>query len=220
MDNAEAAPQAEADAATREKAIRYVRDVINDRCIARVPPGSHELPAMGGNGWYEWQFYLRRALLDPYCLRVMAAHFWEHFGPALEAEPFQVAGVESAAVPLLTTLVLTAKQPLNAFTIRKERKAYGLRNIVEGRPNPLLPVVFVDDLTSPSHNAFWHAMDALRQEQLALHPLGYVLVRKQRRSEPAVIPTGRGNVLIVSMFDLDDFDLTTAAYAAAKGVTT
>jgi len=51
--------------------IKKVRDFINDNCIARVPKGSKELPSIDGKGYYAWQFYLRSAVLDSFCLKVL-----------------------------------------------------------------------------------------------------------------------------------------------------
>jgi orotate phosphoribosyltransferase len=189
--------------------LERVRELINDHCIARVPRGSKELPALGGRGYYSWQFYLRRAVLDPDCLHVVCHDFWTKFEERFRATPFQLAGVESAAVPLITALVLDARQrkhDLRAFTIRPERKTYGKRNIIEGSPSEL-PVVFIDDLTSPQHNSFWHAMHAISSVGLKPYSHGYVLVLKQAASETRAIPTSMQRVFIESLFTLSDFDL-------------
>jgi len=136
-----------------------LRQLINDNCIYRVPPGSKELPWMEGNGHYGWQFYLRKAVLDPKAIQLIAADFWRRYAPYFKANPFQVAGVEAAAVPILTAIIWHGFErfgfEVNGFTIRKERKKYGLQNLIEGIPSSE-PVLFVDDLTSPAHNAFWH----------------------------------------------------------------
>lgn len=59
----------------RNSLVQRARDIINDECMMRVPTGSKELPALGGQGYYTWQFYLRRALLDPLCLKVVSDDF-------------------------------------------------------------------------------------------------------------------------------------------------
>jgi orotate phosphoribosyltransferase len=195
--------------------VKQLRDIINDKCIVRVPSGSKELPALDGQGYYTWQFYLRRVLLDPHCLQVICEDFWGRFEQLFILEPFQLAGVESAAVPLITALVIDGARrglDLNAFTIRKIRKTYGLRNLIEGSPSGR-PVLFVDDLTSPQHNAFWHAIHAISQSGLKLNGRGYVLVRKQNAEACPVIETSLGRVTIVSLFTLSDFSLTLEDYA-------
>lgn len=194
---------------------KKLRDTINDKCIVRVPNGSKELPALDGQGYYTWQFYMRRVLLDPDCLQLICEDFWKKFEQLFNLEPFQLAGVESAAVPLITALVIDGARrnlDINAFTIRKTRKAYGLRNLIEGSPSGH-PVLFVDDLTSPQHNAFWHAIHAISQSGLKLNGRGYVLVRKQNAETCPVIETSMGRVKIDSLFTLSDFSTTLEDYA-------
>ena len=68
--------------------------------------------------------------------------------------------MESASVPIITALIIGGARRgyrVNAFTVRKERKACGKRNLIEGTPSEE-PVFFIDDLASPQYNAFWHAM--------------------------------------------------------------
>lgn len=200
--------------------VKDLRDTINDKCIVRVPSGSKELPALDGQGYYTWQFYLRRVLLDPHCLQLICEDFWNRFEQLFKLDPFQLAGVESAAVPLITALVIDGARrrlDLNAFTIRKNRKTYGLRNLIEGSPSNR-PVLFVDDLTSPQHNAFWHAIHAISQSGLKLNGRGYVLVRKQNVEASPVIETSIGRVTIDSPFTLSDFSMTLEDYARENSV--
>ena len=195
--------------------IEKVRNIINDECIIRVPKGSKELPALDGKGYYTWQFYLRRALLDPLCLQVVCDDFWRKNEELLARKPFQVAGVESAAVPLITAIVLSGVNrgyKINAFTIRKTRKTYGRRNLIEGAPSSA-PVLLVDDLTSRQHNSFWHAVHAINLAGLCLADRGYVLVLKKNSDEPRTIVTSMGNLVIESLFTLDDFSLTLEDYS-------
>jgi orotate phosphoribosyltransferase len=200
------------------KAIGKVRNIINDECIARVPHGSKELPSIDGKNFYVWQFYLRRAVLDPLCLEVLCDDFWRKNEAEFKRQPFQIAGVESAAVPIITALILSGVNKgysVNAFTIRKERKLYGRRNLIEGAPNSL-PVLIVDDLTSPQHNAFWHTVYAISTAGLKLNGLGYVLVLKKKADESRVIETSLGRVIVESLFTLSDFSMTLEEYQAEK----
>jgi hypothetical protein len=95
---------------------------------------------------------------------------------------------------------------LHAFSIRKERKKYGLRNLVEGVPLPC-PVLLIDDLTSPQHNSFWHAIHVPKSEGLKSNGRGYVLVLKQDNRE-CTIGTSLRTVVIDCLFTLRDFSLT------------
>lgn len=181
-----------------------LRNHINDHCIMRVPDGSREMPAKD-RGWYTWQFYLRSAVLNPSFLRYIADDFWSR--PHFLRAPYQLATVEQAGVPLLTALLLHERGARrNAFTIRKQYKSYGIGNIIEGQSDGS-PVVFVDDLTSPQHDTFWHAARVIKRHGLSLYPAAFVLVRKQRRTESSLIPTSWGPIDVNSVFDLDDFTM-------------
>ena len=164
---------------------------------------------MEGQGFYRWQFYLRAAVLNPLCLEFIVSDFWSRFGEDFLRNPFQIVGVEAASVPIITAIVLDFHRrglPINAFTIRREQKLYGMRNLIEGIPNSD-PVLFVDDLTSPQHTAFWHAVNVISLYKLTLDDRAFVLMRKQQAKEPPKIRTSIGKVIVESIFTLDDFTL-------------
>src|SRR5215813_881281 len=187
-----------------------LRAFINRHCIKRAPPGSKELPSLEDNGFYEWQFYLRSAVLVPQFLAVIANTFWTTYRARFAQSPFQIAGVEQASLPIVTAILLFGAHqgiPVRAFTIRKERKTYGLRNIIEGQPGNL-PVVIIDDLTSEYHRSMWHALHVLGSSGLRPYPACFVLVRKQKKTDTPIIPSSLGNITIESMFTLDDFNLS------------
>ena len=189
--------------------IASLRGYIDEHCIARVPVGSRELPSIDGKGFYRWQFYLRSSLLKAEHLNAIASIFWNRYEASFKESPFQLAGVESASLPIITALLIDADRrgvAINAFSIRKNRKAYGLRNIIEGTPNDL-PVVFVDDLVSPLHNAFWHSANVIRSQKLRFHSFCFVIVMKAPKADAAIISTSVGDVQVDYIFDLDDFDL-------------
>src|SRR6266478_2504902 len=165
-----------------------LRRFINKHCIRRVPPGSQEMPNMEGNGFYAWQFYLRPAILSQHYLAHIADSFWERFHEPFHKNPFQIAGIESASISLITAILLRApvSVKLNAFAVRKERKKYGIGNVIEGISNDL-PVLFVDDLTSPKHYAFWKTVRALSEAKLRLYSHAFVVVRKQQRQVDSTI---------------------------------
>src|SRR5262249_39397731 len=167
-----------------------LRSDINHHGIARVPVGSHELPAYEGRGFYDWQFYLRAPLLKPSNLNYIAVYFWSMFLAKFKQQPFQLCGVEAASVPIITALLLGGKGnglDVSAFTIRKERKEYGLRNVIEGTPTNQ-PVLYVDDLTAPEHKTIWYAINQLAQLRLKLYPHAFVVVFKGYKNPPADSP--------------------------------
>lgn len=98
-----------------------------------------------------WLIDLRPVLLNGRALSYIAQLFWERFASRM---PFQIGGLESACIPLLSAIVLEAQQreiSLNAFIVRKERKTSGLALDVEGDVTDD-PIVIVDDLTNSSES--------------------------------------------------------------------
>jgi len=194
-----------------------LRKYINEYCIARVPAGSQELPHKDG-GFYRWQFYLRAAMLKPDYLGFVGRCFWSLYKSRYDKKPFQIAGVEAGATPIIVAIVSMAPAfgvKLNAFTIRKTAKEYGLRNMLEGLPNDA-PVVLIDDITSPpvdargqpaGHATSWHAVNTLLQHRLPLYGSAFAVVFKGRKDAMRALPTSRGWVRIESIYTVEDFTL-------------
>lgn len=96
-------------------------------------------------GEYRWLIDMRPTLLDGEALEICAKTFWSRFSGRL---PFQIGGLEMAAVPLITALVGEGWRrgtPVNGFIVRKERKPHGLCRRIEGELTED-PIVVVDDL--------------------------------------------------------------------------
>lgn len=94
-----------------------------------------------------WLIDLKGALLLGNALDDVATLFWDRFADRL---PFQVGGMEVAAVPILTAIVMKGialGHPVNGFIVRKERKRYGLCRSIEGTLTGE-PIVIVDDITN------------------------------------------------------------------------
>ena len=96
-------------------------------------------------GEYRWLIDLRATFFDAEALAICAGAFWERFAGRL---PFQIGGLEMAAVPLITAIAGEGWRrgtPVNAFVVRKERKPHGLCRRIEGEVGEE-PIVAVDDL--------------------------------------------------------------------------
>ncbi|MGJ5079414.1 PQQ-binding-like beta-propeller repeat protein [Bradyrhizobium sp. HKCCYLS3013] len=99
-----------------------------------------------------WMIDLRAAFMRPDLLAAIADEFWSLNG---DRDQFQIGGMETAAIPLLTAILLRAPERhrgVNGFIIRKERKATGLGRIIEGEVTKA-PVVLVDDLINSAKSA-------------------------------------------------------------------
>ncbi|MBI2236468.1 MAG: PQQ-binding-like beta-propeller repeat protein [Magnetospirillum sp.] len=94
-----------------------------------------------------WVLDLRPITLDGEILEIIASLFWDGFA---DRWPFQIGGMETAAIPLLGAISLVGHRrgtPVNAFVVRKERKTSGLARSIEGKINEL-PVIVVDDIVN------------------------------------------------------------------------
>jgi outer membrane protein assembly factor BamB len=99
-----------------------------------------------------WLIDMRRLFLHRDTLELIAREFWARFD---QHQPFQIAGMETAAIPLLTALMIYAPRDrgvVNAVIIRKERKITGLCNPIEGELTDL-PIVLVDDILNSGGSA-------------------------------------------------------------------
>jgi orotate phosphoribosyltransferase len=112
-------------------------------CIHKSRPGK-QLYGIGGRK-LGWMFDLRPLLLNPVALDKIADKFWDLF----EMDwPFQLAAVETAGIPVMMVIMMRGYErgvTVNGIIIRKKRKKHGFQEQIEGRLDPALPVVVVDD---------------------------------------------------------------------------
>lgn len=127
----------------QESRIKVLTDIINNQAISYA---SDEQKIMSPNGRSQkWLIDLRPILLNIEALDLITDLFWDQFEDQL---PFQIGGMEVAAVPLVTAILMKAEQrglKTNAFVIRKERKRSGLGKLIEGHLTDD-PIILVDDL--------------------------------------------------------------------------
>src|SRR5689334_647134 len=91
-----------------------VRDFINDNCIIRVPPDSDALLKYGTGPkfnrppeYLSWMFLFKSALYEPTVMATINSHFFNIF-PILKEERLQLAGLEHASTPMITSFSLEA----------------------------------------------------------------------------------------------------------------
>lgn len=120
----------------------FIASAIRERAIVRGENQRLISPKGGSNSWL---IDMRRPLMDAKFLDAVAGLFWETFADAL---PFQVGGMEVAAIPLVSAILtksVARGTPINGFIVRKERKTYGTGGLIEGTLTDA-PIVIVDDL--------------------------------------------------------------------------
>jgi len=147
---------------TRQSQLNSLIQTITDKAIHYRQDG-HQMMSPTGRQ-QNWLIDLRPILLDMAAVSIICDLFWDEYEEKL---PFQIGGMEVAAVPLVTALLMSAKQrgiDLNGFIIRKERKASGLGKIIEGDILDL-PIILVDDIMNSGAS--------LEKARIALEQAGY-----------------------------------------------
>ncbi len=149
-----------------------------------------------------WIFDFKRMLLNQESLKLITRCLWEEIK---DIGDFQIGGLESASIPLVTSLVLYATEQgvkVNGFYIRKGRKKTGLYKVIEGELNDL-PVILVDDLMNSS-STFIKQIEILHEHKKNIK-LVLSIVRFKEIEEYELL--GKSNVEIRSVFTLKEFDL-------------
>ncbi len=193
---------------------QWVRVYIDKVCIVR----NKLMPGKAPGTWYTWQFYLRRGLFNHQFLSAVAQMFYYKVEREYPGFDFQLTGLETAATPMVASFPLVGRvlgYDTNSFIVRKERKTYGLCNLIEGIPNEK-PAVMVDDLCNSSASLA-QCYKSLQQEKIPIAPFAFTIVNK---SNKAVHTTERQktdmylppHVRVLSLFDLDDFNLTSPSH--------
>jgi outer membrane protein assembly factor BamB len=151
----------------------------------------------------DWLIDLRPIFLQRDNLLCFASCFWA----LLEGrESFQIAAMETAGIPLLSALVLTAPARhgnVNAFIIRKERKKTGLGRIIEGVVTDA-PVILVDDILNSATSAE-KARSVVEAHGATVTDMVAVI---DYRSRKGLAWRNEKQIKIHSLFSLADFGLS------------
>lgn len=180
--------------------MELVQSAIRDRAIIRGDRQRLISPKGGANNWL---IDMRRLFMDAKLLDALADLFWEKCADAM---PFQVGGMEVAAIPLLSAILVKGVArgtPVNGFIIRKERKTYGTGGLIEGTLTGA-PIVIVDDIIN-SGSSLEKVRVVLEEEKktiaLAFVPIDYHSAKGEAWREKHRIP-------VRSLFRLADFGLS------------
>ena len=196
----------------------WTKDYINQRCIHRVLPGQQKIPGKTPGSKYTWIFYLRRGLFDHNFSFAISRMFYYKIAKEVGHFDFQIAGLETASTPLLTAIPIIGSGigiSLNAFSVRKEQKTYGLLNWIEGVPNTK-PVMLIDDLCNSSaslkkaYNIInHHGMQVLHTAFKIVNKSNQQVHTEQRQNSDMYLPK---EIKVVSLFNLDDFNLNNPSH--------
>jgi orotate phosphoribosyltransferase len=171
-------------------------------------PGSREaildrktrMPSESG-----WIFDFRRVLLRAETLDNLGEIFWDKFK---DKYPFQICGLEVAAIPLVTGLVLKVyekgKNDASGFFVRKSRKKDGLMRMVEGKIDQDKRIILVDDIIN-SGKSFIRQVEVLEELGFNVDTVWSVL---RFRDEDYYTYFKDKGIKVISLFSLDDFKET------------
>lgn len=192
---------------------QFVKDFINELCIYRVKPSEPFLVGKQPGTSYSWQFYLRRGLFNHEFLTAVSEMFLQKVYDEYQTFDIQIAGLETASTPMLAGIPLVAARHglnINAFSIRKNKKEYGLLNWIEGRVNNK-PIILIDDLCS-STTSLKKALDVLIEVNLTnILDRAFCIVNKRNvvdKTKPAIDIYLPEEIKVMYLYSLDDFNLT------------
>ena len=208
---------------------RWLRNYINDHCIVRDTVMKGKVPGK----LYTWCFYCRRGLFNPEFNKHMTVCFLYKIEEEIGHFNFQLGGMETAATPMVTAIPIYAKQLLDldihSFVFRKQPKEYAEEEPWEGIPQYDRPVLLCDDLAN-STMSLRKASDICRDYNIPKKKQAFVIVNKVNRNyydmglpEEDYKLTDHElrqkhdmyldkDVEIVSLFDMDDFNLKGASH--------
>ena len=188
-----------------------VHEFIQDHCIIRAEPGTYMEGKLKGTR-YTWVFYLRNGLFRTDFMSAITQMWMKKVAEEIGHFDFQLSGLETAATPMIVGMPIYAQAfgvNLNGFSIRKEQKTYAMKNWLEGGATEQ-PVMLLDDLSN-SGNSLRKAYDILEWHGMETFPTAFTLVNKinmdvhkDNIDTDFMLPE---HIKIMSLFNLDDFDL-------------
>jgi outer membrane protein assembly factor BamB len=150
-----------------------------------------------------WLIDLRRVFMHAESLDAAAELFWQECAGRM---PFQVGGMEAAAIPLLTAIImksLSRGTPVSGFIVRKERKTYGTGSSIEGTLTGA-PIVLLDDVLN-SGASMEKARVVLEQEN---HAVAFAYVLIDYESEEGRLWRENHAIPVIAPFRLSEFGLS------------
>lgn len=203
----------------KQNILNDLKVYIDRHCIFRANPKIQyvedldygRIPGKGPGKGNAWQFFLRRATHDYMALQKIILLFGLDLYDKLasqEIDRFQFCGLETGSIPLITgmqMLLAGDKIGVNAFTIRKKRKSYGIFNFIEGNPTEA-PALIFDDLCNSGSSVYRAIETASTELNLPIVNFMYCVVNLNNSDEIEILPGQK--IKVISLFRKEDFDFT------------
>lgn len=185
---------------SKDNSLKALNKIIADTAIYHSSDTLKIASPTGQN--QAWLIDLRPVLLNVDALDIITDIFWDRYEGQL---PFQIGGMEVAAVPLVTALLMKAKQrglQTSGFVIRKERKKSGLGKIIEGNLTDD-PIMLVDDIMN-SGTSLDKSRVFIEQENRKIDKVFAII---NYGSGQGLYWASAHKIEVDSLFTLDDFDV-------------
>lgn len=190
-----------------------VKDYIQKNCIWRgnpeikydknLPPGKLYGAAPGYHD--SWLTMMRRFSHNPAMLDYASRAIFKKI-TELDMD-VQLCGLETSSIPIISAIQIIAYNnlfPLNSFTIRKERKKYGLFNLIDGIPNDKRFIV-IDDFTNTGSSVRNCCDVSLYELGLDPAPVAFSILRNDTRH--GFVYFNGTKIELNSLFNISEFDL-------------
>lgn len=184
---------------------------IASQALVRASEGAVIIASEQTGARQPWIFDFRAVMLQPKWLDSFAELFWERYEHRL---PFQVGGMETAGIPLVTAIVMKGAArgtPVNGFFIRKSAKRQGLMKTVEGTLTDE-KIILLDDLIN-SGQTVTKQVDLLREHGKTVSDVFVLLAFRAKDAYTSLREKGAS---LTSLFTLKDFDMPLLAAHAPE----
>ncbi|MEK7567538.1 MAG: PQQ-binding-like beta-propeller repeat protein [Patescibacteria group bacterium] len=145
----------------------------------------------------DWVFDFRKILFDVEILNQISNLFLEKLK---DLPKFQIGGLETASIPIITSVILNSNKNISGFYVRKSREKNDLQNMTEGNLTGE-PIVLVDDLMNRSLG-FIRQIEVL--ESLGKKVIAVCTILRFRDISYYKYLNDKG-IKIFSLFTLEDF---------------
>tara|TARA_R110000868_G_C10967024_1_gene769214 strand:- start:3003 stop:3701 length:699 start_codon:yes stop_codon:yes gene_type:complete len=201
----------------RNELKEILHNFIDTKCIFRcnpdiqycsgIPRGT--IPSSSPGSYNKWQVYLRNLshdsdMVTAACMLIIDQ--MESNGDQFHA--IQLCGMETSSLPLIASLQANIRRfktvSVNSYSVRKERKKYGLFNFFDGIPSRK-PFVMVDDVVNSGSSSERLLDSSLYEYDLDPHHNAYFIISLNPKTKYKL--WNGTNIKLNWLFDKDDFKI-------------
>jgi orotate phosphoribosyltransferase len=174
-----------------------LRRIVDERSVSR---GTFKLSSGGTSNFF---FQLRQATMYPegqYLIGTIVAEFMERHNLNC------IGGLELGAVPVVGAVSFAShvrEKPVHAFFVRKQAKAHGAKELIDGDLPEGADVLMVDDVTTTAQSVLKAIENARSQKNFSVRWALSIV----DRDEGGAANLGAEGISLASIFTKADFGL-------------